>query len=649
MNSVKPKWILLGLLSIHTFILGYSASVRFPVIDEMGHMAAGVRHWQTGDFSWFRVNPPFVRMVATAPVVLFGPEWNVDVELSANVARPEFQVGAQFIEEHGRESVKYFAWARWSCIPFSLLGVVVCYLWARDLFGVTAGLFAATVWCFDPTVLATGALITPDLAAASTGLLASYCFFKWSQHPSWRLAILCGCTLGIAELTKTSWIVLYLLWPCFFAISCLDLKIRRFDRSKLRLVPQLVATLFLSLYLLNMGYGFQGSLTPVGDFSFRSKSLSGVESPNGSTPRANRFEDSWLENVPSPFPWDYVLGVDYIKWEFERGYPSYLAGVWKHGGWWYYYIYALLVKCPVGHWCLFVCSLFVGWCSFRSRSLAAIQLLAPAVVLLCLVSSQTGFNHHLRYALPSLPFVFIWCSQCIETQNAIGRHVVRWAICYSVLSSLFCFPHHMSYFNELAGGPLSGASQVGDSNVDWGQDIDYFLSWLEENPEIDSIGTSLYQWVDVQRLGVDSFGINHWPSRLTGPGRQVVDEDGTTTLPLPTETGPLPGWYAVSRNLLNGNYWECISEWGKSNSAFEKDPSLRYLRNFDEEDSVGYTVAIYHISLEEANSLRRRLKLPDVTHDFRRLKIVSEQVYGPPNAEASIGPRSNVTPKQISR
>jgi hypothetical protein len=38
-------------------------------------------------------------------------------------------------------------------------------------------------------------------------------------------------------------------------------------------------------------------------------------------------------------------------------------------------------------------------------------LLAPLAVILALVSSQTGFNHHLRYVLPIFPFAFIWASK----------------------------------------------------------------------------------------------------------------------------------------------------------------------------------------------------------------------------------------------
>ena len=46
-------------------------------------------------------------------------------------------------------------------------------------------------------------------------------------------------------------------------------------------------------------------------------------------------------------------------------------------------------------------------------------LLAPAVCLFVLVSSQTGFSRYLRYVLPCYPFVFIWMSQIFSEKAGL--------------------------------------------------------------------------------------------------------------------------------------------------------------------------------------------------------------------------------------
>jgi hypothetical protein len=47
-------------------------------------------------------------------------------------------------------------------------------------------------------------------------------------------------------------------------------------------------------------------------------------------------------------------------------------------------------------------------------------LLSPGL-LLAPVSSQTGFNHHLRYVLPALPFLFVWAGRVAALAPAWNR------------------------------------------------------------------------------------------------------------------------------------------------------------------------------------------------------------------------------------
>jgi hypothetical protein len=48
-------------------------------------------------------------------------------------------------------------------------------------------------------------------------------------------------------------------------------------------------------------------------------------------------------------------------------------------------------------------------------------LLAPALLLITLVSSQTGFNRYLRYVVPAFPFLYIWISQLAAQGSGIKR------------------------------------------------------------------------------------------------------------------------------------------------------------------------------------------------------------------------------------
>jgi hypothetical protein len=73
----------------------------------------------------------------------------------------------------------------------------------------------------------------------------------------------------------------------------------------------------------------------------------------------------------------------------------------------------MAVKMPVGTLLLILASFVAPLCR---KGLAApwrdeLVLISPALVLFVLVSSQTGFNSHLRYVLPTFPYLFVSCAK----------------------------------------------------------------------------------------------------------------------------------------------------------------------------------------------------------------------------------------------
>lgn len=411
------------LLGVHGGLLAYSATRHSPTMLEPGFLAAGLSHWEFGRFELFRVNPPLVRMVAALPVLAAGYEADWSGYYEGPGARPEFSMGADFVRANGERSLWLFTLARWACLPFSLAGGLFCFLWARDLWQHNgAGLIALTLWCFEPNVLAHGELITTDCAAASLGLGAGYFFWRWLRHPGWEHAGWAGLMLGLAQLTKSTWIVLFGLWPVLWLTW--RLLRPRGDRSGAdQVVPlsmqlmQLMVTLLLGVYVLNLGYAYDGTLTPLRDYTFVSSAFTGLEEPGEP---GNRFVGSWLGAVPVPLPEQYLLGVDLQKKDFEDySQPSYLRGEWKEGGWWYYYLYGLAVKTPHGTQLMLLLAIVTLFARpGGSRADAGVRdlivLLTPAVIVLFLVSAQLEFNHHLRYVLPVFGFAFVLCGVTIR-------------------------------------------------------------------------------------------------------------------------------------------------------------------------------------------------------------------------------------------
>ncbi len=357
----RHQWCVVGLLTLHALLVAWAACRHSPTVDEVGHLPAGISHWKFRQFPLYKVNPPLVRMVAAVPVLLSNPELEWHAHFSDPFERPEFLIGREFIEINGLRTFQLFTWARWACLPFTLLGGYFCYRWAHALYGEAAGVLACAMWCFSPNIVAHAQLITPDVGATAVGLAACYFFRSWLNVPSWGRALLVGIMLGLTLLTKFTWIVLIPVWPTLWVAIRLANRQGCSARQIATELAQLISLFLVGLYVLNLGYGFEGSGRRLGDYEFISPTLSGqVTRVTG-----NRFRDSMWGSLPVPLPENCVLGVDYQKCEFDQRQWSYLAGEWRLGGWWYYYLYAMAIKMPLGTWLLLLLAGVSAVCSRR--------------------------------------------------------------------------------------------------------------------------------------------------------------------------------------------------------------------------------------------------------------------------------------------
>ena len=122
-----------------------------------------------------------------------------------------------------------------------------------------------------------------------------------------------------------------------------------------------------------------------------------------------------------PFPRDYIQGLDRQCTDFEEGWRSYLCGQWKKGGWWYYHLFGLAIKTPIGTMTTFLLAVALSIGSIcRGRTTGwrdEAFLLAPGIAILILVSSEVGFSKHVRYVIPALPFIIIWTAKAV---NCVG-------------------------------------------------------------------------------------------------------------------------------------------------------------------------------------------------------------------------------------
>ncbi len=532
--------------------------------DEAAHIPAGLYHLETGRMDAYRVNPPLPRMIAAIPLLFDRPD--VDWHYSeSRYVRNEYQFAHQWVRDNHENLRRHLTLTRGTVAGFFLLGLWVVWKWSSRLYGERAGWFAAMLWVFNPDIVTHSAVVAPDLPATASGLLAGYVYWNWivqQERPfPWSVAA----AVAFAVLCKFSWLFLLVGLPLVTLVHDAlrernptaegfrwldDASIAR--RVAVAVIDPLRLCLSFSLtvLLINWCYGFDGSGTPLGNFEVISESLGGRDIVSGQT--ANRFAGGWFAWVPVPLPAEMVYGLDYLKWEFEQDMLCYLRGRWQHGGWWYFHLYAMAVKMPLGYWLLITVGLgSLVLDRFRGVKRFSLEWLPVLIVIVfvALISSQTGFTHHVRYVLPAYGFLFIVASRVaviLPGRFAIGLA----AVC--LFGTLWFHATHLglahTFFNPLAGGPNNGWRHLSYSNIDWGQSTYRMVDWVKQHPEQRPM-TVLFRSSQgsPQKLLADETEVFISVDRGYRPGQTAA-------------TPPRSGWYLISAYQMtfekNRYFWD---------------------------------------------------------------------------------------------
>lgn len=335
-----------------------------------------------------------------------------------------------------------------SLFAFGLPLLLTVRAWADRLYGPWAGLLALALAAFSPTLLAHAPLITPDVPLAATGLLTLYLY--WRAGPDGRVWPW-GVALGLTLLTKVSGVLFVA------ALALLELARAR-ERGLARALRRLFAALALAWLVLNLGYGFVSLFDAQGKAAVLAKvpPLPGLR---------------LAARAAAPFfPLPYLRCVGRQAQTGMEGWPIYLLGEVRMGGWWYYYLVALAVKETLPSLVLLAAALAsLLWLRPSPRDEPV--LLLPALLFFAFFSLgrvQIG----IRYVLPALPLLFVFAARVLRLPWA-ARPTFKAALpallaCHAV-ASVRGGPDYIAYFNELAGGPAGGWRYLGDSNLDWGQ------------------------------------------------------------------------------------------------------------------------------------------------------------------------------------
>jgi hypothetical protein len=488
--------------------------------DEVLYISTGYRQLALGDYRLNPTHPPLAQSLAG--VGLLG----LPLDVPPLVASQGVLAWCwQFV--HERNCAGCLLWR--ARVPSALLTLALAALlvaWARAVAGPGAGLAAALLAAFHPSLVAHGHLATIDAPAAALSVLSAWAFWRWLRAPGLSRALLAAFALGLAAAARvTAWILV----PVFLGALLVALR----DRARAR--PLLLATARLLLVaavvvplVLWAAYGFHD--TPWPDELLRPPRVSGVTARALDAVEATRV-----------LPTAYLNSMRFQAEHNRGGHPGYLLGARSRTGWWYYQPVAFLVKNTPG----FLLALPVAlWAGLRQRRLppALRPRLDPALgfwlalaLVVLVTASLSRIQIGERYLLAAYPFLILAVASVVPAlleRRRAGLLLGALAFLH-VAPTLAAEPGGLlSYFNLLAGGRLGGHRVLVDSNLDWGQDLPRLAAWMRREG-VKSVQLA-YQGAD----DPSRFGIAH------------EDLPGECLYPLRPPARPFEGVVVVSPTLL---------------------------------------------------------------------------------------------------
>lgn len=341
--------------------------------------------------------------------------------------------------------------ARLAMVPFLVLLLTGCYLWARDLGGERAGLWALLLLASQPLVLGHAQVVHTDIAAAAGWVWTLRSLHRWLRGDprAWPAS---GAWLGVSLLAKFSSVYLALL----LALAVLLAALRHHRRQELiRLAG--VATV-AGLVLVAGTWPAVRRAAP--------EDIAGLAAVHGSQWAGS---ESRLEvvrrlaaiSVPAAH---WALGLLFVTETNRLGQGvNFFLGTTRSDGFLLYFPLALLLKVSLPF--LFMAALAAGGTLRRPPPTWTLPLAFAGAFLLAILGSS--YNIGARHLMPMLPLLAVAGGCAVHRRSRPLRVIGATAL---VLGALAPFPHYISHFSLLIGGARYGHRYLHDSNVDWGQD-----------------------------------------------------------------------------------------------------------------------------------------------------------------------------------
>ncbi len=505
MGSRSPLTIVLlaAILALAGGLSLYTAAAKGATIDETHYIGVG-RHlvtygeWNLGGAIFHPPLSYYLNSIRTPGLV----------HDAAEIRTNHDELGRRLLAQ--ADGTEMLQRARWPFVPVHLLGVLLVFAAGCRWFGRGAGLAAALFYALEPTVLAHASLATQDSLLTVLFFASVVLTEQWVRGGSRRHLVAAGVVTGLALLAKYSALLLVGILPVLVILS-LAPGTRRAGFLRL------LASCGIAFVILHVGY------LPL--------YLNG-----GGTEYA----------LPAPF----VEGIFYqLGANADRGHPGFFLGRISADGWLAYFPVGLAVKSSVALLIAAAIGVVARIAVLRGaqsagRRRAELWLWLAPLAFLGFFVFVSNLTIGVRYVLPVYPFLALLAgcgiAYLFSNRGILPRALAVVLILLVPVTAIVACPDYLPYFNEFAGGTEGGKALLGDSNLDWGQDLPGLAAWMREN-DVPTVYLSYFGHDDPKRYGIAYHYVPGWtysPDVDFATGRSIPDASRD--------------YLAIGRTLLQG-------------------------------------------------------------------------------------------------
>lgn len=499
--------------------------------DEPIHLTAGYAALAQQDFRVDPSHPPFLRIWAALPLLLFD-RLTLDTATIDRTPIPEwFEKAYAFAHQFmyvDNDADRLLYAARFMVVLLGVALGVLLFCWVKEWLGFLPAVSVLAFYTLEPNLTAHASLVTTDFGVTLFTFGAVYFLWRCCHH---RTALnLMGLTtcFALAIVTKFSAILLAPIVALLLGTAVVRRDMTA--RAACGIAGVLAVATFVAVWTV-YGFRYAPSASP-------GWSLQLHETPMAQSAPVLAGVVRWSDSyhvLPNAFTQGFLYNQTSVQ---ELG--AFLAGRYSTDGWWYYFPFAFLIKTPLALLALICVGVFAYAKRGHDLGLSNQAFVVVPIAVYLGVAMTSGINIGLRHILPIYPFVLLIAAAAVKelaARNRVGRLVAGTLAVVWVAEFATAYPYTLTFFNQLVGGPQNGFRYLADSNLGWGQTLKPLKQWMDRNG-VSHVNLAYFGQADPAYYRINC---THLP--------------GAPSFAIESVARPrLPGFVAIGSTVLSGVY-----------------------------------------------------------------------------------------------